>query len=152
MRFLPILAFALLSALAEAPIKQSFAVTGSVDQHGQIQAIGGVNEKIEGFFDACQLTGFTGHQGVIIPSSNVKHLMLRHDLVAAAAEGRFGIYPIDTVDQGIELLMGIPAGHPDAKGVYAPFTLNQRVAARLDAFAAKAVELAHTTSAPGARS
>ena len=105
--------FALLSALAEAPIKQCFAVTGSVDQRGQIQAIGGVNEKIEGFFDSCRKTGFTGRQGVIIPASNVRHLMLRHDIVAAAAEGRFTVYPIDTVDQGLELLTGIPAGEPD---------------------------------------
>ncbi|MGH7060980.1 MAG: Lon protease family protein, partial [Stellaceae bacterium] len=96
--------FALLSALAEAPIEQRFAVTGSVDQRGQIQAIGGVNEKIEGFFDSCRITGFTGHQGVIIPASNVKHLMLRDDVVAAAAAGRFAVYPIDTVDQGLALL------------------------------------------------
>ena len=102
--------FALLSALAEAPIEQCFAVTGSVDQRGQIQAIGGVNEKIEGFFDSCRATGFTGRQGVIIPASNVKHLMLRHDVVAAARGARFAIYPIDTVDQGLELLTGIPAG------------------------------------------
>ena len=107
--------FALLSALAEAPIKQCFAVTGSVDQRGQIQAIGGVNEKIEGFFDSCRLTGFTGRQGVIIPASNVRHLMLRRDVVAAAAEGRFAIYPIDTVDQGLELLTGVPAGEPDSE-------------------------------------
>ena len=79
--------FALLSVLADAPIKQSFAVTGSVDQRGQIQAIGGVNEKIEGFFDSCRITGFTGRQGVIIPASNVRHLMLRRDVVAAAAKG-----------------------------------------------------------------
>jgi predicted ATP-dependent protease len=134
--------FALLSALAEAPIKQSWALTGSVDQRGQIQAIGGVNEKIEGFFDSCRITGFTGRQGVIIPASNVKHLMLRHDVVAAAAEGRFVITPIDTVDQGLELLTGIAAGQPDAAGEYPAGTLNQRIAARLDAFAAKAAELA----------
>ncbi len=144
--------FALLSALAETPIKQSLAVTGSVDQRGQIQAIGGVNEKIEGFFDSCQLTGFTGHQGVIIPGSNVEHLMLRHDVVAAAAEGRFAVYPIDTVDQGLELLTGIPAGQADAGGNYPAGTLNQRVAARLDAFAAKAVELGRAASALGERS
>jgi lon-related putative ATP-dependent protease len=138
--------FALLSALAEAPIRQCFAVTGSVDQRGQIQAIGGVNEKIEGFFDSCQITGFTGHQGVIIPSSNVKHLMLRHDVVAAANEGRFAIYPMDTVDQGLELLTGIPAGESDRDGNYAAGTLYGRVAARLDAFAAKATELARAAS------
>jgi lon-related putative ATP-dependent protease len=143
--------FALLSALAEAPIKQCLAVTGSVDQRGQIQAIGGVNEKIEGFFDSCQLTGFTGHQGVIIPASNVKHLMLRHDVVAAAAEGRFGIYPIDTVDQGLELLTGIPAGQAGAGGEYPMGTLNQRVAARLDDLAAMAAKLARTAPFLGAR-
>lgn len=134
--------FALLSALAEAPIKQSFAVTGSVDQRGQIQAIGGVNEKIEGFFDSCQAIGFTGRQGVIIPASNVKHLMLRRDVVAAAEAGRFAIYPIDSVDQGLELLTGQPAGEPDAAGAYPAGTLNQCIAARLDAFAAAAAELA----------
>ncbi len=143
--------FALLSALAEAPIRQSFAVTGSVDQRGQIQAIGGVNEKIEGFFDSCRITGFTGHQGVIIPASNVVHLMLRHDIVAAAREGTFSIYPIDTVDQGLELLTGIPAGQPDGGGNYPHGTLNQRIAARLDAFAARAAELARAASGLGER-
>ena len=143
--------FALLSALAEAPISQSFAVTGSVDQLGRIQAIGGVNEKIEGFFDACGITGFTGRQGVIIPASNVKHLMLRQDVVAAAAEERFRIFPIDTVDQGLALLTGLAAGEPDAEGDYPAGTINHRIAARLDAFAAKAAELARNTAIPQAR-
>jgi lon-related putative ATP-dependent protease len=143
--------FALLSALADAPIKQSFAVTGSIDQHGQIQAIGGVNEKIEGFFDSCRLTGLTGRQGVIIPASNVKHLMLRRDIVAAAAEGRFAVYPIDTVDEGLELLTGIAAGRPDADGSYPEGTLNHRVAVRLDALAARAAELARAAAGTGAR-
>ena len=141
--------FALLSALAEAPIRQCFAVTGSVDQHGRIQAIGGVNEKIEGFFDVCQLTGFTGRQGVVIPASNVKHLMLRQDIVAAAAEGRFAIFPIATVDQGLQLLTGIPAGEADAAGDYPEGSLNRRVAARLDAFAAKVAELARAGAGIG---
>jgi lon-related putative ATP-dependent protease len=144
--------FALLSALAEAPIKQCYAVTGSVDQRGQIQAIGGVNEKIEGFFDSCRITGFTGHQGVVIPASNVEHLMLRQDVVGAVAEDRFSIYPIDTVDQGLELLTGIAAGQPDAVGDYPAGTLNHRIAARLDSFAARAAELARAASALGARS
>ena len=143
--------FALLSALAEAPISQSFAVTGSVDQLGRIQAIGGVNEKIEGFFDACGITGFTGRQGVIIPASNVKHLMLRQDVVAAAAEERFRILPIETVDQGMALLTGLSAGEPDAEGDYPAGTINHRIAARLDAFAAKAAELARNTAIPQAR-
>src|SRR5215469_5552632 len=133
--------FVLLSALAEAPISQSFAVTGSVDQLGRIQAIGGVNEKIEGFFDACGITGFTGRQGVIIPMSNVKHLMLRQDVVTAAAEERFRIVPIETVDQGMALLTGLVAGEPDAEGNYPAGTVNHRIAMRLDAFAAKAAEL-----------
>jgi len=143
--------FALLSALAEAPIGQSFAVTGSVDQLGRIQAIGGVNEKIEGFFDVCRITGFTGKQGVIIPASNVKHLMLRQDVVAAAAEERFRIVPIETVDQGLALLTGLSVGEPDADGNYPAGTINHRIAARLDAFAAKAAELARTTTLTQAR-
>jgi lon-related putative ATP-dependent protease len=143
--------FALLSALAEAPIRQCFAVTGSVDQRGQIQAIGGVNEKIEGFFDSCQITGFTGRQGVVIPASNVKHLMLRRDVVAAAREGTFSVCPIDTVDQGLELLTGTPAGQPDSDGNYQDDTRNQRIAARLDAFAARAAELARAASSLGER-
>ena len=143
--------FALLSALAEVPISQSFAVTGSVDQLGRIQAIGGVNEKIEGFFDACGITGFTGRQGVIIPASNVKHLMLRQDVVAAATEERFRIFPIETVDQGLALLTGLAAGEPDAQGDYPEGTINHRIAVRLDAFAAKAAELARNTAIPQAR-
>jgi len=143
--------FALLSALAEAPISQSFAVTGSIDQLGRIQAIGGVNEKIEGFFDACRATGFTGRQGVIIPTSNVKHLMLRQDVVTAAAEERFRIIPIETVDQGMALLTGLAAGDPDAEGNYPAGSVNQRIAARLDAFAAKAIDLARNTAISQAR-
>ena len=138
--------FALLSALAEVPIKQSFAVTGSVDQLGRIQAIGGVNEKIEGFFDACQVTGFTGRQGVIIPASNVKHLMLRQDVVAAAAQEQFRIFQIETVDQGLSLLTGVAAGERDCDGNYPVGTLNHRIAARLDALTAKAVALATNAS------
>jgi predicted ATP-dependent protease len=138
--------FALLSALADAPIDQSFAVTGSVDQLGRIQAIGGVNEKIEGFFDACRISGFTGRQGVIIPASNVKHLMLRQDVVAAASQERFRIFPIETVDQGLALLTGLPAGEPGEDGNYPAGTINHRIAARLDAFAAKAAELARSAA------
>jgi lon-related putative ATP-dependent protease len=143
--------FALLSALAEVPISQSFAVTGSVDQLGRIQAIGGVNEKIEGFFDACQVTGFTGRQGVIIPMSNVKHLMLRQDVVTAAAEERFRIVPIETVDQGMTLLTGLAAGEPDAERNYPAGTLNYRIAARLDSFAVRAAELGRNTDITQAR-
>jgi lon-related putative ATP-dependent protease len=123
--------FALLSALAEVPIKQCFAVTGSVDQHGIIQAIGGINEKIEGFFDVCRAGGLTGEQGIIFPASNVKHLMLRADVVAATAEGKFRIIPMTTIDQGFELLTGVPTA-----------TTDRKIADRLDGFAAKAAALA----------
>jgi len=123
--------YCLLSAIAEVPIKQSFAVTGSVNQHGQVQAIGGVNEKIEGFFDICQERGLTGEQGVLIPSANVKHLMLRQDVREAVAREEFFIYPVDEIDQGIELLTGIPAGKADENGKYPPETINGKVQARL---------------------
>jgi len=123
--------YALLSAIAQVPIKQSLAVTGSVNQHGQIQAIGGVNEKIEGFFDVCKARGLTGEQGVLIPASNVNHLMLRQDVVEAVAEGRFYIYPVETVDQGIEILTGLPAGEPDEEGNYPEGTVNGLVQAQL---------------------
>jgi lon-related putative ATP-dependent protease len=123
--------YALLSALAEAPVKQSLAVTGSVNQHGEIQAIGGVNEKIEGFFDVCKSRGLTGEQGVLIPAANVKHLMLRHDVVDACAQGKFHVYPVRTVDEGIELLTGLPAGERDANGLFPDGTINQRVEVRL---------------------
>ncbi len=143
--------FALLSALADAPVSQSLAVTGSVDQHGQIQAIGGVNEKIEGFFDACRMRGLTGRQGVIIPAANVKHLMLRHDVVEAAAAGRFAVYPIDTVDQGIALLTGTSAGEPDARGRYPTGTLNHRIVSRLNGFAARGARTAVAEPRPSER-
>lgn len=129
--------YALLSALAETPIKQSLAVTGSVNQHGQVQAIGGVNEKIEGFFDLCQARGLTGEQGVLIPAANVKHLMLRQDVVEAVTAGQFQVYPVETIDQGIEILTGLPAGERDESGNYPAGSLNQRVEARLITLANK---------------
>jgi predicted ATP-dependent protease len=101
--------YALLSAFADTPIQQSFAVTGSVNQHGDIQAIGGVNDKIEGFFDVCRARGLTGKQGVLIPASNVTNLMLSDEVVQAVVEGRFAVYPIGNVDEGIEILTGEPA-------------------------------------------
>jgi predicted ATP-dependent protease len=122
---------ALLSDLAGLPIRQSLAVTGSVNQFGQVQAIGAVNEKIEGFFDICEARGLTGEQGVLIPASNVKHLMLRDDVVSACAQGRFGIYPVEHVDQAIELLTGVPAGEPDEKGFLPEGTVNAQVAIQL---------------------
>lgn len=129
--------YALLSAIAEVPLKQSLAVTGSVNQRGDVQAIGGVNEKIEGFFDLCRARGLTGEQGVIIPRANVQHLMLRHDVVEAVAKGQFHIYAVDSVDQGIELLTGVPCGVPDESGAYPPDSINARVQARLEALAQK---------------
>jgi predicted ATP-dependent protease len=123
--------FALLSALADAPVKQSLAVTGSINQHGQIQPIGGVNEKIEGFFDVCLARGLTGEQGVVIPRTNVKNLMLRKDVVEAAAAERFHVYAIETVDQGVALLTGCDAGERDAEGSYPADSLNGRVEASL---------------------
>jgi lon-related putative ATP-dependent protease len=129
--------YALLSALAELPVKQGLAVTGSVNQYGQVQAIGGVNEKIEGFFDICGARGLTGEQGVLIPASNVKHLMLRHDVIDAVAAGQFQVYPVETVDQGIELLTGVPAGERDAQGAFPEGSINQRVEARLVALSEK---------------
>ncbi|MEW6511154.1 MAG: ATP-binding protein [Bacteroidota bacterium] len=101
--------YAILSSLSGVPLDQGIAVTGSVNQHGEIQPIGGVNLKIEGFFDVCNARGLTGRQGVIIPHQNVKDLMLRHDVVAAAKAGKFHIYPVTTIDEGIEILTGIPA-------------------------------------------
>ncbi len=130
--------YALLSALAEAPIKQGLAVTGSVNQQGEVQAIGGVNEKIEGFFDLCQARGLTGDQGVLIPAANVKNLMLRGDVVEAARDGRFHVYPIAHIDQGIERLTGIPAGARDQNGMFPESTINRSVEGRLTAFAKQA--------------
>lgn len=127
--------YALLSALAETPLRQDLAVTGSVNQHGAIQAIGGVNEKIEGFFDVCLRRGLSGGQGVLIPRANVQHLMLRSDVVDACAAGRFAIYPIATVDEGIALMTGITAGVRREDNTYPAETLNFRVERRLRAFA-----------------
>jgi lon-related putative ATP-dependent protease len=127
--------YALLSALADVPIRQSFAVTGSVNQQGDVQAIGGVNEKIEGFFDLCARRSLTGEQGVLIPVSNVPHLMLRKDVVAAAASGRFHIHPVRSIDEGIEILTGLPAGERDPEGRFPEGSLNGRVEARLAAYA-----------------
>ncbi|HXZ93673.1 MAG TPA: S16 family serine protease, partial [Burkholderiales bacterium] len=127
--------YALLSALADAPVKQSLAITGSVNQHGDVQAIGGVNEKIEGFFDVCAARGLTGDQGVLIPESNRRNLMLRHDVIEAVAAGKFHVYAVSTVDQGIAILTGVPAGERDATGQFPPGTINYRVEQRLSDYA-----------------
>ncbi|MEE4378186.1 MAG: AAA family ATPase [Candidatus Competibacteraceae bacterium] len=121
---------ALLSALAEVPIRQSFAVTGSVNQQGEVQAIGGVNEKIEGFFDVCRVQGLDG-QAVIIPAANRQHLMLREDVVAAAEQDKFRIYSVTTVDQALQLLTGLPVGTVDPTGQFPQDSVNWRVEQRL---------------------
>lgn len=126
---------ALLSALADVPIKQCLAVTGSVNQHGQVQAIGGVNEKIEGFFDVCKARRLTSDQGVLIPAANVKHLMLRQDVVEMAAAGTFHVYAVETIDQAMSLLTGVPAGERDRDGNFPGGSINQRVEHRLAALA-----------------
>ncbi|MHA1536565.1 MAG: Lon protease family protein [Alphaproteobacteria bacterium] len=135
--------YALLSALSELPIDQGLAVTGSVNQHGQVQAIGGVNQKIEGYFDICMAKGLTGKQGVLIPAANVKHLMLRQDVVDAAGKGKFRVIPIETIDQGIETLTGVAAGRRGADGSFPEGTVNALVEARLEGFARAARRFAH---------
>jgi predicted ATP-dependent protease len=127
--------YALLSALSDLPIDQGFAVTGSVNQRGEVQAIGGVNEKIEGFFETCRARGLTGTQGVLIPESNVPHLMLRDEVVEAVRAERFRVIPVRTIDEGIGILTGVPAGARDADGHYPQDSVNGRVEARLRAFA-----------------
>jgi len=128
--------YALLSALAEAPIKQSLAVTGSVNQHGQVQAIGGVNEKIEGFFDVCRARGLTGEQGVLVPNANIAHLMLRRDIIDAVKENEFHIYAVETIDDGISILTGLDSGERDEDGSYPEGSINYLVEEKLKVMAA----------------
>ncbi|MFP4316929.1 MAG: Lon protease family protein [Desulfovibrionales bacterium] len=127
--------YALLSSLAEVPIRQDIAVTGSVNQNGEVQAIGGVNQKIEGFHHCCKAVGMTGKQGVMIPESNVKDLMLRKEVIQAVEEGTFHIYSVKTIDEGIEILTGIPAGEMQQDGTYPEGTINRMVDDKLTALA-----------------
>ncbi|BAZ94624.1 ATP-dependent protease [Thiohalobacter sp. COW1] len=127
---------ALLSSLARLGLRQDLALTGSVDQYGNVQAIGAVNEKIEGFFDLCQARGLTGRQGVIIPASNVAHLMLKPEVVAAAERGEFAVYPVAHVDAALELLTGLPAGTADDNGLFAEGSVNRAIQERLAEFVA----------------
>lgn len=132
--------YAILSSLSELPIKQGIAVTGSVNQKGEIQPIGGVNQKIEGFFELCKRRGLTGDQGVIIPHQNVKNLVLKDEVVEAVKEGNFHIYPIKTIDEGIEILTGVEAGTKDENGKYPEGTVNYLVYEKLKKFAKYVVE------------
>jgi lon-related putative ATP-dependent protease len=140
--------YALLSMLAGLPIRQGIAVTGSVNQQGEVQAIGGANEKIEGFFDLCSARGLDGTHGVMIPRSNVPSLMLREDVVLAVSEGRFRVWAVDTVDDGIELLTGTIAGAADAEGRFPEESVNGRVARTLLRFAESFREFVSAGAAP----
>lgn len=123
--------YALLSSLSELPLKQGIAVTGSVNQKGEVQPIGGVNEKVEGFFEVCKLRGFTGEQGVIIPRTNVKNLMLKEDVVKAIAAGKFHVWAVTNIDEGVEILTGVPAGEQRSNGTFPAGSINGLVAKRL---------------------
>jgi lon-related putative ATP-dependent protease len=127
--------YALLSALSGVPLDQGIAVTGSVDQHGRVQAVGGVADKIEGFFKVCTAGGLSGEQGVVIPAANVGDLMVAEEVVTAVAEGRFHVWAVETIDQGIEILTGVPAGLPDGAGEYPEGTVHGKVARRLEGYA-----------------
>ncbi len=133
---------ALLSSLADVPIRQTLAITGSVSQKGEVQAIGGVNEKIEGFFDLCENRGLSGEQGVIIPASNVRHLMLKQEVVTAMEQGKFSVTAVNTVDEAVELLTSLESGQRDDEGNYPADSINGRVEATLQAFARDLQEFA----------
>jgi lon-related putative ATP-dependent protease len=124
--------YALLSSIAEIPLKQNIAVTGSMDQRGEVQPVGGINEKIEGFFELCKIRGFDGTHGVIIPKRNVKHLMLKEEIQKAIGEGAFHIYAIDYVEEGLEILTDMPAGELTADGTYPEGTINYRITKKLE--------------------
>ena len=127
--------YALLSSLSDLPINQEIAVTGSVNQKGEIQPIGGAIQKIEGFYEVCKASGLTGTQGVIIPHQNVRHLMLKDEVVQAVRDGKFHIWPVVTIDEGIEILTGVPAGEKDSSGNYPEDSVHGRVTRKLEGFA-----------------
>jgi lon-related putative ATP-dependent protease len=132
--------YSLLSALSDVPIKQYIAVTGSVNQKGEVQAIGGVNEKIEGFYEVCKAGGLTGKQGCMIPNSNVQHLMLKEEVVMAVKAGKFHIWPVSTINEGIEVLTDMPAGKRNEDGMFNKDTINNLVQKRLDDMAERRKE------------
>lgn len=140
--------YALLSALANVPLRQSIAVTGSINQFGDVQAVGGINEKIEGFFDVCRAGGLTGDQGVLIPAANKPHLMLRDDVITAVETGTFHIYAVDTIDQGIEVLTGVSAGVRDEARRFPGDSINGLIEERLIAFAKQARAFRATAEEP----
>ena len=125
----------LLSAIGKLPVRQSWGITGSVNQFGEVQPIGGVNEKIEGFFDICAGRGLSGSEGVLIPASSVQHLMLRRDVVEACEAGRFAVYPVRGIDEGIAILTGRVAGERGTDGLYPAGSINRAVEDRLRRFA-----------------
>ena len=127
-------AYAILSSLSGIPINQSIAVTGSINQKGFIQPIGGVNEKIEGFYQICKLRGFNGEQGVIIPKQNVRNLSLNDEVIESVKKGKFHIYAVSTIDEGIEILTGVPAGKKDKTGKFPLGTINYLVHEKLKRF------------------
>ncbi len=147
---------ALLSRLADVPLKQGLAVTGSVNQRGEVQAVGGVNEKVEGFYDTCVAVGLTGEQGVVLPAANVENLMLRDDVLEAVEKGQFHIYAVNTVDEALIVLTGLPAGPRGPDGTFPPDSIHARVDRRLRAlaealrqFATPAEQAAATTTGDG---
>jgi predicted ATP-dependent protease len=123
--------YAILSSLSDIPVKQNIAVTGSVNQKGEVQPIGGVNQKIEGFFKVCQAKGLTGEQGVLVPHQNLRNLMLREEVVEAVRKGQFHIYSASTIDEGVEILTGVAAGERQKDGTYPEGTINYLVDKRL---------------------
>jgi predicted ATP-dependent protease len=133
--------YALLSAITDVPLKQGLAVTGSVNQLGEVQAIGGVNEKIEGFYAVCKARGLTGEQGVIIPKDNVHNLMLKPEVVRAVSDGTFHIYAVSSIEQGVELLTGVRAGKLRKDGTYTEGTLFRKVTDALEAMTKRAMEV-----------
>jgi predicted ATP-dependent protease len=132
--------YALLAALADLPIKQGIAVTGSVNQKGDVQVIGGVNQKIEGFFEVCRVKGLTGEQGVIIPAGNVSNLMLKQPVLDAVNDGKFHIWTVNTIDEGIDILTGVKAGTRLENGAFEPDSVNARVDTRLAGLAERLVQ------------
>jgi predicted ATP-dependent protease len=144
-------AYCLLSSLSELPVKQNIAVTGSMNQHGKIQPVGGINEKIEGFFHTCKLKGLNGDQGVMIPEPNVKHLMLRPGVIEAVKKGKFHIWSVSTVEEGIEILTGKKAGKMNKNGNYPRGSVNYLVQQKLRSYSDKLVKLGKKAAASRAR-